>query len=227
MKRNRAVLDEAYFDGIFSSFRQVLADMGKVLPAVSLVAVQKQDPFSVLISTVISLRTKDDVTLNASRRLLAEAPDPEAMLRLSEERIAQLIFPAGFYKRKATQIHQISAILVDEYGGKVPADADLLMKLPGVGIKTANLTLNLGFGIDAICVDCHVHQISNRLGWIDTRTPEESEKALQPIMPRRFWIPLNELLVSYGQEVCTSVSPKCSMCPENGRCPKNGVTRTR
>lgn len=227
MKRNRAVLDEAYFDGIFSSFRQVLADMGKVLPAVSLVAVQKQDPFSVLISTVISLRTKDDVTLNASRRLLAEAPDPEAMLRLSEERIAQLIFPAGFYKRKATQIHQISAILVDEYGGKVPADADLLMKLPGVGIKTANLTLNLGFGIDAICVDCHVHQISNRLGWIDTRTPEESEKALQPIMPRRFWIPLNELLVSYGQEVCTSVSPKCSMCPENGRCPKIGVTRTR
>ena len=227
MKRNRAVLDEAYFDGIFSAFRQVLADMGKVLPAVSLVAVQKQDPFSVLISTVISLRTKDDVTLKASRRLLAEAPDPEAMLRLSEERIAQLIFPAGFYKRKATQIHQISAILVDEYGGKVPADADLLMKLPGVGIKTANLTLNLGFGIDAICVDCHVHQISNRLGWIDTRTPEESEKALQPIMPRRFWIPLNELLVSYGQEVCTSVSPKCSMCPENGRCPKIGVTRTR
>ena len=227
MKRNRAVLDEAYFDGIFSAFRQVLADMGKVLPAVSLVAVQKQDPFSVLISTVISLRTKDDVTLNASRRLLAEAPDPEAMLRLSEERIAQLIFPAGFYKRKATQIHQISAILVDEYGGKVPADADLLMKLPGVGIKTANLTLNLGFGIDAICVDCHVYQISNRLGWIDTRTPEESEKALQPIMPRRFWIPLNELLVSYGQEVCTSVSPKCSMCPENGRCPKIGVTRTR
>ena len=227
MKRNSAVLDEAYFDGIFSSFRQVLADMGKVLPAVSLVAVQKQDPFSVLISTVISLRTKDDVTLNASRRLLAEAPDPEAMLRLSEERIAQLIFPAGFYKRKATQIHQISSILVDEYGGKVPANADLLMKLPGVGIKTANLTLNLGFGIDAICVDCHVHQISNRLGWIDTRTPEESEKALQPIMPRRFWIPLNELLVSYGQEVCTSVSPKCSMCPENGRCPKIGVTRTR
>ena len=227
MKRNSAVLDEAYFDGIFSSFRQVLADTGKVLPAVSLVAVQKQDPFSVLISTVISLRTKDDVTLNASRRLLAEAPDPEAMLRLSEERIAQLIFPAGFYKRKATQIHQISSILVDEYGGKVPANADLLMKLPGVGIKTANLTLNLGFGIDAICVDCHVHQISNRLGWIDTRTPEESEKALQPIMPRRFWIPLNELLVSYGQEVCTSVSPKCSMCPENGRCPKIGVTRTR
>ena len=227
MRRSDIVLDEAYFDRIFSEFRQVLASLGKVLPAVSLVAVQKQDPFSVLISTVISLRTKDDVTLNASRRLLAEAPDPRAMLQLSEDRIADLIFPAGFYRRKAMQIRQISEILVSEYDGKVPSDAGLLMQLPGVGIKTANLTLNLGFGIDAICVDCHVHQISNRLGWIETKTPEESEKALQPVMPRRFWIPLNELLVSYGQEVCTSVSPKCSMCPENRSCPKVGVTRSR
>ena len=227
MRRSDVVLDEAYFDRIFSEFRQVLASLGKVLPAVSLVAVQKQDPFSVLISTVISLRTKDDVTLNASRRLLAEAPDPRAMLQLSEDRIADLIFPAGFYRRKAIQIRQISEILVSEYDGKVPSDAGLLMQLPGVGIKTANLTLTLGFGIDAICVDCHVHQISNRLGWIETKTPEESEKALQPVMPRRFWIPLNELLVSYGQEVCTSVSPKCSMCPENRSCPKVGVTRSR
>ena len=227
MRRSDVVLDEAYFDRIFSEFRQVLASLGKVLPAVSLVAVQKQDPFSVLISTVISLRTKDDVTLNASRRLLAEAPDPRAMLQMSEDRIADLIFPAGFYRRKAMQIRQISEILVSEYDGKVPSDAGLLMQLPGVGIKTANLTLNLGFGIDAICVDCHVHQISNRLGWIETKTPEESEKALQPVMPRRFWIPLNELLVSYGQEVCTSVSPKCSMCPENRSCPKEGVTRSR
>ena len=227
MRRSDVVLDEAYFDRIFSEFRQVLASLGKILPAVSLVAVQKQDPFSVLISTVISLRTKDDVTLNASRRLLAEAPDPRSMLQLSEDRIADLIFPAGFYRRKAMQIRQISEILVSEYDGKVPSDAGLLMQLPGVGIKTANLTLNLGFGIDAICVDCHVHQISNRLGWIETKTPEESEKALQPVMPRRFWIPLNELLVSYGQEVCTSVSPKCSMCPENRSCPKVGVTRSR
>ena len=227
MRRSDVVLDEAYFDRIFSEFRQVLASLGKVLPAVSLVAVQKQDPFSVLVSTVISLRTKDDVTLNASRRLLAEAPDPRSMLQLSEDRIADLIFPAGFYRRKAMQIRQISEILVSEYDGKVPSDAGLLMQLPGVGIKTANLTLNLGFGIDAICVDCHVHQISNRLGWIETKTPEESEKALQPVMPRRFWIPLNELLVSYGQEVCTSVSPKCSMCPENRSCPKVGVTRSR
>ena len=227
MKSFEHAMDEQYFDGIFTSLRQVLSDMGKVLPAVSLVAVELQDPFSVLISTVISLRTKDDVTLKASRRLLDKAPDAFAMLRLSEEEIASLIFPAGFYKRKAIQIKNIAKTLVEQYGGKVPADADLLMKLPGVGIKTANLTLNLGFGIDAICVDCHVHQISNRLGWISTKTPEESEKVLQTIMPKRFWIPLNELLVSYGQEVCTSVSPKCSLCPENARCPKINVSRAR
>lgn len=227
MKSFEHAMDEQYFDGIFTSFRQVLSDMGKVLPAVSLVAVELQDPFSVLVSTVISLRTKDDVTLKASRRLLDKAPDAFAMLRLSEEEIASLIFPAGFYKRKAIQIKKIAKTLVEQYSGKVPADADLLMKLPGVGIKTANLTLNLGFGIDAICVDCHVHQISNRLGWISTRTPEESEKVLQTIMPKRFWIPLNELLVSYGQEVCTSVSPKCSLCPENARCPKINVSRAR
>ena len=227
MRRDDAPMDEQYFDRIFAGFRQVLAGMGKVLPAVSLVAVRRQDPFSVLISTVISLRTKDDVTLHASERLLAKAPTARDMLNLSADEISALIFPAGFYKRKAEQILQISQILVEEYGGEVPADAELLMKLPGVGIKTANLTLNLGFGIDAICVDCHVHQISNRLGWIDTRTPEESEKVLQTVMPRRFWIPLNELLVSYGQEVCTSVSPRCSLCPENTVCPKNGVTRSR
>ena len=227
MKSFEHAMDEQYFDGIFTSFRQVLADMGKVLPAVSLVAVELQDPFSVLISTVISLRTKDDVTLKASRRLLEKAPDPASMLLLSEEEISDLIFPAGFYKRKAVQIRSIAKTLVEEYGGKVPADVGLLMKLPGVGIKTANLTLNLGFGIDAICVDCHVHQISNRLGWISTKTPEESEKVLQTIMPRRFWIPLNELLVSYGQEVCTSISPKCSLCPESSRCPKINVNRSR
>lgn len=225
MRRNE--MDEAYFDTIFTEFREVLAKMGKVLPSVSLVAVQKQDPFSVLISTVISLRTKDDVTLKASQRLLAAAPDPFAMVKLSEEEISELIFPAGFYKRKATQIKTISQTLIDKYDGKVPADAALMMELPGVGIKTANLTLNLGFGIDAICVDCHVHQISNRLGWIKTKTPEESEKVLQTVMPKRFWIPLNELLVSYGQEVCTSVSPKCSLCPECGRCPKVGVLKSR
>ncbi len=221
------MLDEKYFDGIFYAFKGALDKAGKEIPAVSMMAVQLQDPFTVLISTVISLRTKDDVTLKASKRLMDAAPNAKAMVKLSEEEISQLIFPAGFYKRKAVQIKEIAQILVDKYDGQVPSSAQDLMALPGVGLKTTNLTLNLGFGIEAICVDCHVHQISNRLGWIKTKTPEESEKALMKIMPRRFWIPLNELLVSYGQEICTSVSPKCSICPENGRCPKVGVTRWR
>lgn len=221
------MLDEKYFDGIFYAFKGALDKAGKEIPAVSMMAVQLQDPFTVLISTVISLRTKDDVTLKASKRLMDAAPNAKEMVKLSEDEIAQLIFPAGFYKRKAVQIKEIAQILVDKYDGQVPSNAQDLMVLPGVGLKTTNLTLNLGFGIEAICVDCHVHQISNRLGWIKTKTPEESEKALMKIMPRRFWIPLNELLVSYGQEICTSVSPKCSLCPENGRCPKVGVTRWR
>lgn len=216
-----------YFDRIFAEFNEVLKSINKVIPAVSYVAITKNDPFCVLISTILSLRTKDDVTLKASKRLLDKADNPFDMLKLSEEEISELIFPTGFYKTKSKRILEISEVIVKQYGGKVPSDVNALLSLPGVGIKTANLTLNLGFGINAICVDCHVHQISNRMGWIKTKSPEESEKVLQKIMPVKYWIPLNELLVSYGQEICTSISPKCSMCPENGRCPKIGVDKSR
>ena len=221
------VLDEAYFDRIFINFQDKLNQLNKVVPAVSYVAITQNDTYCVLISTILSLRTKDDVTLQASVRLFNTASNPADMLKLSAEQIEKLIFPTGFYKTKAQRILEISQILMDKYNGKVPNTVEELLALPGVGIKTANLTLNLGFGIDAICVDCHVHQISNRMGWIKTSTPEESEKVLQTVMPKKYWIPLNELLVSYGQEVCTSVSPKCSICPENGNCPKIGVTRSR
>lgn len=220
-------LDEKYFDRIFVNFQAKLKELNKVIPAVSYVAITQNDPYCVLISTILSLRTKDDVTLQASVRLFNVASNPADMLKLSPDQIEKLIFPTGFYKTKAQRILEISQILMDKYGGKVPSTVEELLALPGVGIKTANLTLNLGFGIDAICVDCHVHQISNRMGWIKTSTPEESEKVLQTVMPKKYWIPLNELLVSYGQEVCTSVSPKCSMCPENESCPKIGVTRSR
>ena len=220
-------LDEKYFDRIFENFQTKLKELNKVIPAVSYVAITQNDPYCVLISTILSLRTKDDVTLQASVRLFNVASNPADMLKLSAAEIEKLIFPTGFYKTKAQRILEISQILMDKYGGKVPSTVEELLALPGVGIKTANLTLNLGFGIDAICVDCHVHQISNRMGWIKTSTPEESEKVLQTVMPKKYWIPLNELLVSYGQEVCTSVSPKCSMCPENESCPKIGVTRSR
>lgn len=224
---NNLKFNEEYFESIFTKFNLVLKKLNKTLPAVSYVAITKNDPFCVLISTLLSLRTKDEVTLKASVRLFEKADSSFSMVELSDSEIENLIFPVGFYKTKAKRIKEISEILVSKYGGKVPCDVDSLLDLPGVGIKTANLTLNLGFGIDAICVDCHVHQISNRLGWIKTKSPEESEKVLQTVMPKRFWIPLNELLVSYGQEVCTSVSPKCSMCPENINCPKIGVSKSR
>ncbi len=220
-------MDEHYWDAIFSSFRKAIEDEGRRLPSLSIIAGQKEDPYRVLIATILSLRTRDEVTLATSERLFALADTPSSMLALPVEEIERAIYPAGFYRTKAKTIHAISEILLDEYGGSVPATSEALMKLPGVGIKTANLTLNLGFGIEAICVDCHVHKIANRMGWVSTRTPEETEVALQSVMPRRFWIPLNELLVIYGQLVCTSISPWCSRCPQEKTCPKAGVVSSR
>ena len=219
--------DEAYFDRIFALFQEALKKKKRNLPSVSLIALKMNTPYTVLISTLISLRTKDDVTLAASERLFSLADNPEKMLSLSEEEIEKAIYPAGFYKRKAQNIKEISKTLLEKYDGKVPSAQEELLALPGVGIKTANLTLNLGFNIDAICVDCHVHQIANRIGWIDTKTPEESVDALESIMPRRFWIPLNELLVAYGQNVCLSISPLCSECPICKECPKKGLKYSR
>ena len=219
--------DEAYFDRIFALFQEALKKKKRNLPSVSLIALKMNTPYTVLILTLISLRTKDDVTLAASERLFSLADNPEKMLSLSDEEIEKAIYPAGFYKRKAQNIKEISKTLIEKYDGKVPSTQEELLALPGVGIKTANLTLNLGFNIDAICVDCHVHQIANRIGWIDTKTPEESVDALESIMPRRFWIPLNELLVAYGQNVCLSISPLCSECPICKECPKKGLKYSR
>lgn len=219
--------DDRYWDDFFAKAQAALVAVGARVPAVSIIKQELCDPYAVLVSTVLSLRTKDTVTLDASKRILALAPTPEKMAALDQNTIEETIFPVGFYHTKAANLIKLSAILISQYGGKVPPSASEMMKLPGVGIKTANLVLNLGFGIDAICVDCHVHQISNRLGWIETSFPEQSEKVLQDVMPRRYWIPLNELLVTYGQNICTSVSPHCSICPFAGTCPKIGVTRTR
>jgi endonuclease-3 len=199
------------------------------LPSVSQVAVDHPgDPFRVLVSTMISLRTKDEVTYAAARRLFAKASSPAALAALPEKEIEKLIYPAGFYKTKAANIREAARRIEKDYAGEVPPDRELLMAFPGVGRKTANLVLNLGFGIEAICVDTHVHRISNRTGWVATKTPEETEAALCEIMPKKFWIPLNELLVKYGQTVCTPASPHCGSCPlAAGRCEKRGVTRMR
>lgn len=215
------------FERIFSLFERKLEELGAPLPSVSLIAAEDNDPYRILASTIISLRTRDAVTLSASMRLFESFPDIKSLKEGDISKIEEAIKPAGFYRRKAQQLKTIARIIYDEYGGKVPDDIDKLMELPGVGIKTASLVLNLGYGIDAICVDCHVHQIANRLGWVDTSSPEETEKVMRKILPRRYWIPLNEMLVRYGQHVCLPVSPLCSSCPADADCPKKGVSSHR
>jgi endonuclease-3 len=213
------------WENIFSAMRRRLGR--DALPSVSQIAKEGRDPFRILISTMISLRTKDEVTAEASRRLFKEADTPETTARLPEKKIARLIFPAGFYRRKAENIRKTALQITERFDSAVPADLDALISLPGVGRKTANLVLNLGFGIEAICVDTHVHRISNRLGWVKTKNPEASEYALMEVLPRKFWIEINELFVSYGKKVCTPVSPRCSTCPVEKDCPKQGVDRSR
>lgn len=173
---------------------------------------RKRDPFKILISTVISARTKDHVTAEASRRLYAAADTPRKMLRLGVPELAKRIYPAGFYRTKARNIKGICTILLKKHNGKVPKDIDSLLALPGVGRKTANLVLGLGYGTAAICVDTHVHRISNRLGYVSTKTPRETEAVLMEKLPRRYWIVYNDLLVAYGQNVCRPVRPKCGEC---------------
>jgi len=176
---------------------------------------------------VISLRTKDEVTAEASKRLFAIAPDSDRLAELDAEDIAKAIYPAGFYNTKSRQLNDIGRILRDEYGGEVPPDESALLALPGVGRKTANLVLGLGFGIPAICVDTHVHRISNRLGLVRTKTPEQTERALNEVLPRDLWVPINDLLVTFGQNRCHPTSPRCTECPLEDLCPRIGVTRSR
>ena len=184
-------------------------------------------PFQILIATLLSLRTKDEVTLKASKALFAKAATPQDMLTLSEDEIAQTIFPVGFYKTKAGHIREISQILLDSYQGTVPSDKETLLALPGVGPKTANLVLGLAFGVQAICVDTHVHRIANRWGWVQTHEPEETEKALEELLPREIWIDVNELLVQFGQTLCGPASPHCQLCPLTESCPRIGVLHHR
>jgi endonuclease-3 len=201
--------------------------VGKALPSVSQIARKRRDPFRILISTVLSLRTKDDVTMAASQRLFALADTPEKLSKLHVRTIEKAIYPAGFYKTKARSIKEIARRLVKDHGSKVPDTIDELLQFKGVGRKTANLVVTLGYGKDGICVDTHVHRVSNRLGMIDTKNPEETEYALMDVLPRKYWIGYNELLVSFGQKMCTPISPFCSKCPLERRCPKIDVGRTR
>jgi endonuclease-3 len=196
-------------------------------PSVTTIARINKDPFLVLISTIISLRTKDNVTIEASTRLFEEASAPEDMIRLGHRRISELIYPAGFYRKKGETIYHISKILLENYNGKVPSDMDSLLKIKGVGRKTANLLLVEGFGIPAVCVDIHVHRIMNRMGIVSTKTPDETENVLRRLLPVEYWIKWNEYLVSFGQHICRPVSPFCSSCNLTQFCAKEKVTARR
>ncbi len=196
-------------------------------PLVDQMGEEGATPFRILIATILSLRTKDTLTAVVAPRLFAEADTPATMLALGEERIAELIYPVGFYRTKARSIIAICRALLDQHGGQVPADLDALLALPGVGRKTANLVLTAGYGLPGICVDTHVHRITNRWGYLRTKSPDATELALREILPPEHWIPINGLLVTLGQNICHPVSPRCSICPVSWACAKVGVTRSR
>jgi endonuclease III len=220
------------WDEIFSALEkwreEIITEKGAEDPSVTTVAEQyRRDPWAVLVSTILSLRTKDEVTLAASKRLLEKAGTPDELKLLKRERIEKLIYPVGFYRNKAASLKKIAAILLEQYGGKVPSSMEELLGLPGVGRKTANLVLTEAFDLDGLCVDVHVHRISNRCGWLNTKTPEDTEMALREILPRKYWKRINYLLVLYGQKLCRPVSPFCSQCVIKKHCSHNGIVKSR
>jgi len=188
---------------------------------------KKRDPYLVLISCILSLRTKDETTDGASARLFRLADRPEAMITLSSEDIERAIYPVGFYRNKTRTILDVSRALIETYGGRVPDDIDELLKLKGVGRKTANLVITVGFGKPGVCVDTHVHRVTNRWGYVSTKTPEETESALREKLPRRYWIEINGMIVSFGKRICHPTSPRCSICPLSTYCDRVGVERSR
>lgn len=198
-----------------------------IQPLIDEMGEQGTTPFHVLIATILSLRTKDTLTAVVAPRLFARAATPAAMLELSEAEIAQLIYPVGFYNTKARSIRAVCQLLLERYAGQVPPDLDALLTLPGVGRKTANLVLTAGYGLPGICVDTHVHRICNRWGYLQTKMPDETEQVLRTQLPAEYWIPINGLLVTLGQNICHPTSPKCSICPVAHLCARVGVVRSR
>ena len=197
------------------------------LPIVSDLAEKEHDPFKILISTILSLRTKDEVTETATIKLFSLASIPEEMVRLSEDEIVSAIYPVGFYRNKSKTIRHVCSELVEKYGSRVPDTIEELLKLKGVGRKTANLVITLGYHKPGICVDTHVHRISNRLGYVKTKTPDKTEFALRDKLPHTYWIQYNTLLVAFGRTMCKPVSPLCSQCPVSAYCDRVGVMKSR
>lgn len=196
-------------------------------PVVGVVAKESRDPFRILISCVLSLRTRDQTTAEASRRLFSLASTPQALIELPLFKIQRAIYPVGFFRTKSKQLHSMCRRILDIYEGRVPDSIDELLTLPGVGRKTANLVLTVGYARPGICVDIHVHRINNRWGYIRTKTPNETEQALYRKLPQKYWITYNDLLVPFGQNVCQPVSPYCSRCKLTKYCDRVGVIRSR
>jgi endonuclease-3 len=194
-------------------------------PSVSEIALNFNDPFCVLISCILSLRTKDNTTTAASKRLFQLADKPEDMIKLSLDKIQDAIYPVGFYRVKAQRIKEICADLINRFKGKIPKKMDLLLSLKGVGRKTANLVLTEGFGKLGICVDTHVHRISNRLGYVKTKNPLETEMVLRAKLPKRYWKEYNPILVSWGQNICKPTRPLCGICKINQFCMKVNIKK--
>lgn len=212
-------------DPIMACLKETVASLKT--PVVGVIAETSKNPFLVLVSCILSLRTRDETTATASARLFRIADSPAKILKLNETQIANTIYPVSFYRNKAKSIFSIAGILEEKYEGKVPDDLDTLLKLPGVGRKTANLVVSVGFGKPAICVDIHVHRISNRIGYIKTKQPDESEMVLRKKLPKRYWIHYNDMLVPFGQHICTPLSPFCSRCPITAYCQRVGVLKHR
>jgi len=193
----------------------------------AIVAEYGRDPYLILISCLLSLRAKDSMSFPVSCQLFKHVRTPQQMVALSQVQIEKIIYSVGFYRQKAKQLREVSQTLIDNFGGEVPNTLEELLSLPGVGRKTANLVITLGYGKPGICVDTHVHRISNRLGYVETKTPEQTEMALRKKLPPQWWIPINDILVAFGQALCKPISPWCSTCAVETLCEKRGVDRHR
>ncbi|MCV6608163.1 MAG: endonuclease III [Campylobacterales bacterium] len=196
-------------------------------PVVTLIAELTNDPYKVLFSTILSLRTKDEVTEVASKRLFGLAPNIDELVKLDIETLEKTIYPVGFYKNKAKQIVEIAKTIQTKYNKKIPDTIDELLKFKGVGRKTANLVVSLGHNKEAMCVDIHVHRITNRMDFLRTKTPDDTEFAIRKKVKPTYWRDINDVLVGFGQTICRPVSPYCSKCPVEESCPKKGVGKRR
>lgn len=197
------------------------------VPVVDLVKLQTNDPFKVLLATILSARTKDEVTVQASKRLFTKVNDFKDLNKLSEKEIEKLIYPVGFYKTKAKHLKQLPIVMEEKFKGIIPETVEELIELQGVGRKTANLVVAIAFEKPAICIDTHCHRIPQRIGWFISKTPFETEMKVRKLLPQNYWQSFNMIFVTFGQNICKPISPKCSICPIESYCQKIGVKISR